>query len=168
MRRLILMRHGKSSWDDPEQDDRERPLNERGRLASRLMGAWMADHGIAPGGALVSSAVRARETWEALGLDGQVQAEMRPRLYHADPETMLKELRDAPEAETLLLIGHEPGLGAFLRKVVSGEPRAGCRRAFEKFPTAAAAVLEWDVGSWKDIGFGAAAFTEFVRPKDLV
>ncbi len=168
MRRLILMRHGKSSWDDPDQADHDRPLDERGRLASTLMGAWISERGLMPDAVLVSDAVRARETLEALSLDDGVKVKKRPKLYHADPPAILDVLRGAPKAETVLAIGHEPGLGLFLRKVVSGEPRAGCRRAFEKFPTAAIAVLEFDAEDWGSVDFGGASFTQFVRPKDLV
>ncbi|MEL7089640.1 MAG: histidine phosphatase family protein, partial [Planctomycetota bacterium] len=58
-RTLILMRHAKSSWDDPGLTDHDRPLNRRGRLAAPLMAAWLAEIDAAPDHALVSSAIRA-------------------------------------------------------------------------------------------------------------
>jgi phosphohistidine phosphatase len=63
MRRLILMRHAKSSWADPGQRDLDRPLNKRGRHAAGALGAWLKRRGYAPGHALVSTARRAQETW---------------------------------------------------------------------------------------------------------
>ena len=170
MRRLILMRHGKSSWDDPDQDDRDRPLNPRGRMASALMGAWLRENGLAPDVALVSEAVRARQTWEcAAPLLNGVESRAVAKLYHAEPGTALEVLRNAPDdAGTVLMIGHQPGLGAFLRKLVGNEPKAGCRRAFEKFPTGAVAVLEFDAPDWRSAEFGTAEFTAFACPKDLV
>ncbi|MBA3323860.1 MAG: histidine phosphatase family protein, partial [Rhodobacteraceae bacterium] len=67
MRRLILMRHAKSSWADPEQPDFERPLNSLGKRGAAAVGAWLAERGIVPQAALVSASVRTQETWAQLG-----------------------------------------------------------------------------------------------------
>ena len=69
MRRLILMRHAKSSWADPGQRDFDRPLNARGVRSAPLLGAWLRERGHVPDAALVSTARRTRETWAGLGLD---------------------------------------------------------------------------------------------------
>ncbi|HKK35134.1 MAG TPA: histidine phosphatase family protein [Paracoccaceae bacterium] len=166
MRRLVLMRHAKSSWDDPALSDRARPLNRRGRLAAALMGALLREDDLVPDAALLSPALRVQETWAQLGLDAP--AETAEALYMADPETQLAALRAAPDAaRTLLMLGHEPGTTAFLRKLSDGTEPAGCRRAWGKVPTAALAVVELDV-DWADAAFGAGRFRRFVAPKDLV
>lgn len=169
MRRLILMRHAKSSWDDPDADDRDRPLNARGRLAATLMGAFLAEEGPRPDAALLSPAVRAQESWARLAAGlGDVAAVTVDSLYMAEPATALAALHAAPEAAgTVLMLGHEPGTTAFLRRLSDGSEPAHCRRAWEKFPTAALAVLELD-GDWADAAFGAARFRRFACPKDLV
>ena len=171
MRRLILMRHAKSAWDDPEAEDRDRPLARRGRLAATLMGALLAEDGLVPEAALISDARRARETWDrtaaASGADA-ARARILPALYMAEPETSLAALRGAPAAaETVLMVGHEPGTTAFLRAMSDGTEGAGARRAYEKFPTAAVAVLEFGA-PWAEAGFGGARVVAFHRPKDLV
>lgn len=170
MRRLVLMRHAKSSWDDPDMDDRDRPLSPRGRLAAVLMGAWLAEVGLVPDAALISDSRRTVETWERLRHGGGFEApvEARAALYMADPDAQLAALRSAPEgARVLLMLGHEPGTGAFLRRLADGTEGAGCRRAYEKFPTGSIAVLEFD-GAWAEAAYRAARFVRFTTPKDLV
>ncbi|MEM6439298.1 MAG: histidine phosphatase family protein [Pseudomonadota bacterium] len=171
MRRLILMRHAKSSWGDPDQYDIDRPLNARGRLAATLMGAWLADEGLAPDHALLSPAVRVEQTWARLAASGGFKAASTvvDRLFHADPDTARAALQDAdPEAQTVLLLGHEPGSTALLRHLSDGSESGGCRRAYEKFPTAALAVLELQAKRWADLAKGGARCVRFVCPKDLI
>ncbi|MEO1688115.1 MAG: histidine phosphatase family protein [Pseudomonadota bacterium] len=173
MRRLILMRHAKSSWDDPDLEDRERPLNGRGRLAATLMGAWLRDEGLIPDHALLSPAVRVAQTWaRASAAGGFAEAEVaaRAELYMAEPAEALEVLRRAPEAaETLLMLGHEPGMTALLRRLADGSEAGGCRRAYEKFPTAAAAALDLPDGAgWAQLAERGCAFRRFACPKDLV
>lgn len=87
--RLILLRHAKSDWA-AGLDDHDRPLNRRGRLAAALMGAWAREETLIPALALISSAVRTRETWARMGLEAP--AETRPALYEAEAETILEEI----------------------------------------------------------------------------
>lgn len=171
MRRLILLRHAKSSWDQDDLPDRLRPLAQRGRLAAPLMGAWLADVGLVPDAVLCSDSVRARETWDRLRplLPRAPLVQFRERLYHAAPRTLLMETRAAPpQARALMLIGHEPGLGGFLRRLVPDPVEPDLARAFEKFPTAAVAVVGFRIDSWADLGFQTGALTRFAVPRDLV
>ena len=89
MRRLILMRHAKSSWADPGQRDLDRPLNKRGRRSAALVGGWLKRKGYRPDQALVSSARRAQETWsgvvgEAGGGGDELPARALPRRAGGD------------------------------------------------------------------------------------
>jgi phosphohistidine phosphatase len=171
MKRLILFRHAKSSWADEALDDHDRPLSERGRLAAPLMGAWLARKGFAPDHVLCSSSARTVETWRCAMGAFAVAAEpmIEPRLYHADPATMLALLRCAPEAaQCLAMIGHQPGIAAFARKLSAPDAPASCARAFTKFPTAASAVIDFDVAGWEAVRFGAGRFHSFATPRELV
>jgi phosphohistidine phosphatase len=171
MKRLILFRHAKSSWTEPDLDDHDRPLNERGRLAAPLMGAWLAARGFAPDHVICSSSLRTRETWERArgALPHAPDPEIAPRLYHADPETMLALLRAAPPAAgTVAMIGHQPGIGAFARKLANASTPPGCARAFQKFPTAACAAIDFEAEDWSAVAFGTGRFHAFGAPRDLV
>ncbi len=171
MRRLILLRHAKSTWSDPTLSDHDRPLNQRGRLAAPLMGAFMTDEGLIPDRVVLSSSARTKETWERAKQAFPVQPdkEVREDLYLADPHTLLEVARALPDAVgDVLMIAHNPGIASFARKLANGQTKASCARAFQHFPTAAVAVLEADIESWRDLAFSACDFTRFAMPKELV
>ncbi len=165
MRRLIVMRHAKSSWADAGQRDFDRPLNKRGRNASKLIGRWLKAGGHVPDLALVSSARRAQETWSGVVAEtGPADTQYLPELYHAGPDTMLDVVRRAADVGCLLLLGHQPGIGAFLRRLLAEAPTT---KEFEKFPTGATALVDLDVESWRDAGWGGGRLAEMVVPRAL-
>ena len=170
MKKLILLRHAKSSWDNPVLEDHDRPLNKRGRSASPVIGAWLTDKRHMPDKILCSTATRARQTLKGLELPEPAleSVEYLSGLYHACPETMLEILRGTDDKYgTAMIIGHQPGLSAMAR-LMSDHASARCKRAFEHFPTAAAAVLEGNVTRWKDLGYGLANFVDFAKPRELM
>src|SRR5207247_5287517 len=93
-KRLLLLRHGKSSWDDPGIADHDRPLAPRGRRAAKSMGEHLRRESIRPVLVLCSSAVRARETLDAVAPTGEVRIE--PELYGAPWDELLDRLRRVP------------------------------------------------------------------------
>jgi phosphohistidine phosphatase len=165
MRRLILMRHAKSSWADPAQRDLDRPLNKRGRKAAELIGGWLKRHRYRPGAALVSSARRAQETWAGVvAAAGAAPTAYRPELYHASAETMLAVLREPHEATCLLMLGHQPGIGGLAQRLLAEAPEDA---DFAKFPTAATAVIDFDVDAWPEVAPGTGRLVDFVVPRVL-
>lgn len=161
MKRLILMRHAKSGWDDPTLDDHDRPLNGRGRSSARMLGDWLRAHELVPDVALVSDAVRTRETFERLKLDCPVS--FLPALYEAGPDLMLSILRRA-QGETVLMIGHNPGIGWLAQNLVADAPP---HPRFFDYPTGATLVAEFDVVDWSGIGTGKGRTVEFIIPREL-
>jgi phosphohistidine phosphatase len=165
MRRLIVMRHAKSSWADPGLRDLDRPLNKRGRRAAGLIGGWLKRGGYRPDQALVSSARRARETWAGIvAVAGAAPTNYRPEIYHAAPETLLAVLREAQGAGPVLMLGHQPGIGAFARRLLAAPPEDA---DFERFPTAAAAVIDLPVGDWAAVDWGTGDLVAFAVPRAL-
>jgi len=165
MRRLILMRHAKSSWADPGQRDLDRPLNKRGRRAAGLLGGWLKGKGYLPGQALVSTARRAQETWGGVAaVTGAAPTASVPEIYHAAPETLLAVLRAAPDADRLLLLGHQPGIGSFARRLLAHDLSDP---VFDKFPTGATAVIDLDAEAWSEVGWGKGRIVDFVVPRLL-
>lgn len=165
MKRLILMRHAKSSWADAGQRDEDRPLNGRGRRDAPEMGDWLVGAGRVPDAALVSSARRAQETWALLG-PSFAAAPMTPRadLYLAGPEALLAALRGAPEVGAVLLLGHQPGIGASARMLLAEAPGDP---VFAKYPTSATAVIEFAVDAWTEVAWGAGRLAAFAAPGTL-
>ncbi|MCR4269116.1 histidine phosphatase family protein [Nitratireductor sp. ZSWI3] len=171
MKELILLRHAKSSWDDPALGDFERPLAPRGRRAAPLMGREIARRGWQPDRVLVSAARRARQTWRLvageLGLESEAAA-YDEALYMASADRLLAAVRKTPEAAArLLLVGHNPGLEALAAGLAGpGSDEAALDGMGRKFPTAALAHFTFD-GAWADLGFGGACLSHFLKPKDF-
>jgi phosphohistidine phosphatase len=167
MKRLYLLRHAKSSWDDPTLTDRDRPLAPRGRRAAGIMGEHLHQQGIAPELVLCSGSRRTRQTLERIspGLGTGADVQIRSELYAASAAELLEVLRDVPDAvESVMVIAHNPGIQDLaLRLVGGGRDLARVRR---KFPTAALATLEVD-GSWRELGPGRTVLVSFVKPKEL-
>ena len=168
MRRLMLLRHAKSARPAGVADI-DRPLARRGRDAALRMGAYMRDEELFPDLALVSSARRTRETWDlvAPALEG-VEARFEPRIYEAPVARLLAVLRDVePNVRALLMIGHNPGFEDLALRLIGHGDRSASERLSEKFPTAALAVIDFDLESWAEVAAGAGRLERFVTPKML-
>jgi phosphohistidine phosphatase len=167
MKRLYLLRHAKSSWDDPTLVDSDRPLAPRGRRAAKLMAGHLRRKGISPELVLCSPSRRTRQTLKRIapGLGKSAEVQIEDALYAASAATLLEELHDVPdEVDSVMLIGHNPGiqeLALSLARASSERPRLR-----SKFPTAALATLELD-SPWRELVPGSAELVSFVAPKQL-
>jgi phosphohistidine phosphatase len=171
MKRLTLLRHAKSGWDDPVARDFDRPLNPKGHRAARAMGQHMRDLGLRFDHIVASPALRVVETlgevWTGYGrtLDPQLDR----RIYLASAATLLDIVQEAPEdADSLLLSGHNPGMEELVLLLVPDRDDDSVRdRVEEKFPTASLAELEFDADHWSDVKPGSGRLARFVRPRDI-
>lgn len=171
MKRLILMRHAKSSWDDSAQDDHDRPLNARGQRAATLVGAHLEQLGVRPDLALCSSARRTQETWRRVEavLTASPRVRVERALYLASGDSMLDRLRELEDDVTsVVLVAHHPGTCELARALAGSGPAAARARLRGKFPTGALADLEVDLARWRDLAPGKARLVSFTTPKDLV
>lgn len=167
VRTLQLMRHAKSSWDDPSLDDRDRPLNRRGRDAADSMGARLAAAGAAPGLILCSTAARARETCDRLVAAFAVSPPRRfdDRLYLASAGRVLALLRGLDGAPlTVMVVGHNPGMQALASALAVVAAPTLAERWQRKFPTAALAAFDF-AGSWRDLDSAAVTAVRADTPK---
>jgi phosphohistidine phosphatase len=166
MKRLILTRHAKSSWDDPLTPDHDRPLNERGKAAAADLGQWLASRGYVPDEVLCSDSLRTRKTFSGIApaLPGTPVLELKPALYHAGPDVMLAVLRHA-KGETVMMIGHNPGIAEFAGRIAARPP---VNPEFGRYPTGATLVVDFLVENWADVGFGQGVTVDFVIPSEIV
>lgn len=162
MKRLILMRHAKSSWGEPELSDHARPLNGRGKRSAEALGEWLKQRKFVPYQTLSSSSTRTRETFAKLELKGEVQ--WLDGLYHADPDDILRALRQAT-GQTVLLLGHNPGIAEFAQDIVEKAPD---HPRFDDYPTGATLVAEFDIDDWSLLETGTGHALDFVVPRDLI
>lgn len=163
---LLILRHAKSSWDSGVASDFERPLSPRGQRTAPLVGRWLAERDLAPDFAFVSPAQRTRETLDllvgALGTEPDVRWE--ERIYEASLGELIRLLAERPpEAERVLILGHNPGL-AMLADFLAADglpvPPDG-----KAFPTAALAHLVMP-NDWSDLQHGDGELREVLRPRD--
>jgi phosphohistidine phosphatase len=166
-RQLFLLRHAKSSWNDPGLPDEERSLAPRGRAAAKLLREHVRAEGIRPEQVLVSPAKRTRETLERVAPGGEVIVE--PELYNATAAGLLERLRRVPDGVgSVMLIGHNPSTQALVLQLAdaSSSDPAALEGAANKFPTGALATLEVNC-AWAELRPGCAVLTALVRPRDL-
>jgi phosphohistidine phosphatase len=143
MHRLILLRHGKAESMSSSGDDIERGLTDRGHRDSALMGRVLADMGLSPDLALVSTARRAQETWaEAAFAFPAARVQAQRSLYLASLQQLELSIAAARhEAQVLMIVGHNPGLHEFALTHLRGPASPARTRMIESFPTAAAGVF---------------------------
>lgn len=168
MRRLLLLRHAKSSWETTGLSDHERPLARRGRRAAAALRRHVAAGSVTPDLVLCSTARRAVETWERIAPGFlPVTVDLIPELYGATAAELLQRLRRVPEGTAcLLVVGHNPGLDE-LASGLAGTGDAEMRRRLEtKFPTGALATFVVP-GPWAELGWGTAELAEYVVPREL-
>jgi len=165
---VFLMRHAKSSWDDPQLADQDRPLTSRGQKAAARMGEYMQDAGLRPSIVLCSSALRARQTLELLRptLPKGTMVKVEPRLYTAGSKELLTRIRRlSPAATSVLVVGHNPAMQDLVLGLASNSSEIEAIR--NKFPTAALAVLDAPIDEWRQLVSGEASLVDFVTPRGL-
>ncbi|MEK1891237.1 MAG: histidine phosphatase family protein [Phyllobacterium sp.] len=169
MRRLILFRHAKSEWPAGVADDK-RPLAKRGRRTAPLMGAFLARENLLPDLALVSTARRAMETWELAYAEfgSKVAWKAEPRLYDAPVSALFDIVRQMPSnIRTLMLVGHNPGFEVFAGQLTTEGPELDLSRLREKLPTAAIAVIDFNIDGWKAIDAEHGVLKRFETPRSV-
>ncbi|MBO9714158.1 histidine phosphatase family protein [Sphingomonas sp.] len=168
MKTLTLLRHAKSSWDDPVSRDFDRPLNARGHRAAQTMGRQMRTLGLEFDSVTASPAVRVIETLEqvAIGYGSVLAPHWDQRLYLASAATLLDVAQELPDAAGgALFVGHNPGLEELVLLLVAD---SALRDDVEvKFPTASLAEMRFHVEHWRDLAPGKGELARFIRPRDL-
>ncbi len=162
MKTLLVLRHAKSSWNDPALDDHERPLNRRGRRDAPRMGELVREYGLMPDVVISSDAVRARMTAEAMAEAARYAGEilLDQHLYLASPDDILSLLRRVQQnAETVMIVGHNPGLEELVEQLTG---------AWQDLPTAALAQIVLPIDRWRDLTLSTrGTLRGRWRPKEL-
>ncbi len=161
MKRLLILRHAKSSWSDASLDDWQRPLNERGLRDAPRVGDLLRNRSLVPDLIITSDAVRARTTAQAVakaaGYTGELVVE--PSLYHATPDEVIAVLNSVSDtARSVMIVGHNPGLEGVVEQL-TGESHS--------LVTAALVQIAVPIESWSDLdGTAAASIVDTWQPRD--
>lgn len=170
MKRLIILRHAKSSWDDSSLSDFDRPLNERGIKAARRMGVEVKNRSMGFDQVLASPAVRVRETLDrvAEGSGDRFDVEFDERIYMASADALLDIVRGIlDDSKAPLLVGHNPGLEQMLARLTSDDVRGLRDKVLGKYPTGALAVVELPAEHWREVEEGSGEIVELILPREL-
>ncbi|MCH7630529.1 MAG: histidine phosphatase family protein [Proteobacteria bacterium] len=170
MKTLFLLRHAKSSWDDPGCADFDRPLNNRGQAAALAIGAHIKDKGLIPDLIISSPSARTRETLERLqkGMARQVFSQYPKILYLASPETILNTIRTAADSVARLMIaGHNPGMHQLALRLAKAGSHQDYAAMELKFPTAALAEIAFPGEDWTNLKEGGGELKRFILPRSL-
>ena len=145
MKTLLILRHAKSSWNNPDLSDYDRPLNRRGKRDAPRMGKFLRQQSLIPDLIISSTAKRAKKTAKlfakAIGYKKKVSLET--AFYHARPETYITILQDTnDDYQRVMVIGHNPGLEALVA-ILTGR--------MELMPTAAIAHVLLPIDQWNQL-----------------
>jgi phosphohistidine phosphatase len=149
MKTLYVIRHAKSSWDDSNLSDFDRPLNERGKRDAPRMGKRLKEREIAPGLLLSSPAKRAYSTAKRIGEVLNYKKEnikLEEGLYHASDDKILEVVKNIPDKyDVVFILAHNPGLTDFVNLL------SDSRDFIENVPTCGVVGFEFRISSWKEI-----------------
>ena len=162
MKTLFVLRHAKSSWDDPDLADFDRPLNDRGRSAAPFMGEVMNRNGFSPDVILSSPAVRARDTARLVKDGGELTAEVRydEGIYEASPQALRQIVAAIDDQNrSAMVVGHNPGMEELV---------AHLTREQQDLPTAALGQIGLPIDRWRDLTVSTRGpLLGLWRPKEL-
>ena len=165
-KRLILIRHAKSGWDDAYADDHARVLNKRGQASATAIGQWMGDKGYLPDVILCSDAMRTEQTAKLIlaHLTPRTPLKRSAMLYHAAPDTIL-DLLQKETADTVAIIAHNPSIGMLANALVRIAPE---HHRFSNYPTCATTIIDFDINTWMMMERGSGTCVDFAVPRDLI
>lgn len=162
MKILLILRHAKSSWDDPSMRDHERPLNDRGLITAPLMGQLLKREGLIPDAIFSSTALRAMHTAQLVAQESGFKNDVFPvsRFYPGSPVDYIETLAaSGATAQSIMVVGHNSGLEELLYTFT---------KEHEILPTAALAHLELPLEQWGDLSLKTkAVLVKVYRPKEI-
>jgi len=168
VKRLWLLRHAKSSWDDAGLADADRPLAPRGEAAAAAMAAYLATSDVRPQLVLCSPARRARQTLGAVlpELGDELEVRVEPDLYTFDGDVLFARLRAVDDVvASVLVVGHNPAFQELALLLTSNGPHRP--DVALKFPTGALATIDLPASAWGELQPGAGSLLDLVTPRGL-
>ncbi|CAD7045330.1 histidine phosphatase family protein [Pseudorhizobium endolithicum] len=145
--RIYLLRHARSAWAQPGERDFDRPLDEEGFAEAEILADRAVDLGYRPVRIVSSTALRCRQTAEAMrrALDHDLELLFADELYNASYDVYLEMIASTNDAESLMFIGHNPTIEEVLERLAGSDRTAAAIPT--GYPTAGLAVLDRPQGS---------------------
>ncbi|HET8726190.1 MAG TPA: histidine phosphatase family protein [Alphaproteobacteria bacterium] len=170
MKRLFVLRHAKSAWEDAGLADHDRPLAPRGKRAAAVMGRHILESAMMPDLILCSTARRATETRAVVVAQWgrNPPTEYDRGLYLTGKQGVIKRLAQVQDdRKAVMVVGHNPDLQRLVLRLGAKSDAQATRRIEEKFPTAALAVIDLPIDRWPEVSTATGRIVEYTTPRDL-
>ena len=160
---LFIVRHAKSSWDEAGLEDRDRPLNERGKEEAPKMGKHLAGYSVKPELITSSPALRALKTAEKIAKEigfKKSDVVVDEGIYTFNGGSLMDVVKGFDDKyKSVMMVGHNPAITSFANEISNA--------GIDNIPTCGVVLLEFDARKWKDVGKGGGRLLEFDYPKKL-
>ena len=169
MKTIFLLRHAKSSWDNSQLEDFDRPLSTRGEKSSIKIGKYIKNKNIIPDIVYCSSAKRAKKTWELINkvIKKKNNIFFKKDLYMADSETFMSTIKKTKNSnKSIMIVSHNPGIESFCLEL-SKENNEYINDIKTKYPTGSLAILKVNLKKWSEIRYESGIIYEFIKPRKL-
>jgi len=164
MKKLIIVRHAKSSWDFPELSDYDRPLNRRGKKNAPEMGKRLASRGILPDMIISSPAKRAAATAKRIAMEigySIKDIKKEPLFYHGSMNDIINVVKSSSnKISTLMIFGHNPDLTTVTNSLTGSD--------IYNIPTCGIAEIDFDISAWNEIEKNIGTLVNFDYPKKVL
>ena len=170
MKHIFLLRHAKSSWDNPALADFDRPLAPRGRRAVVRLARYMQEAALSFDQVLCSGAERARETWRRIAeeMGSNVPTDYEDALYMAGEQALMARLRGLDSTvNAVLVVGHNPDLETLAQRLCHNGENTALARLEAKYPTGGLAEIDLDCADWPSLKDGCGTLKRFTVPREL-
>ena len=160
MKKLLLIRHAKSSWNAPDLDDHERPLNDRGERDSFTMARFLADNDEGLEVIYSSTAIRALDFAQVISEFCDITLVPELSFYTFDEDELMEILRSLPDTlSRVAVIAHNPAVTQLINRLTDAD--------FKNVPTAGIASIQCDIDAWADLTEASCDMVYFQTPKKL-
>lgn len=166
MSRIFLLRHAKASWPEPGMRDFDRPLAPRGIEDARKIGTVMRAAEYRPERVICSTALRTRQTWHQIAPQLDIPEQnvvFEDQLYDSDNSSYIEAIQSSRDAESVLIVGHNPMIEDVASALAAGGSDSAMRRLSKGFPTSGLAIIKFE-GGLNDVTLSGGYLEDFLRP----
>ncbi|MBH71592.1 MAG: phosphohistidine phosphatase [Pelagibacteraceae bacterium] len=170
MKTIFLLRHAKSSWDNLNLDDFDRPLSNKGIKASKKIGNYLKTNKFVPDIIYCSTAKRAKQTWELTNriIKKKKNILYKDNLYMANLSEFMKIIKKTKNKfKNLMIVSHNPGIESLAIELSKNENNKFHQIINIKYPTGALVVIKFNLNDWGKINYKKGEIYEFIKPKEL-
>ena len=170
MKTIFLLRHAKSSWQNHNLDDFDRPLSDRGIKACKKIGKYLKKKNISPDIVYCSTAVRAKQTWELVNriVEKKENVLFKKNLYMSDLSNFIEIIKKTKKKfKSLMIVSHNPGIEYLALELSKDKNNEVYKKIYNKYPTGALVIIKYNIDKWNKVDLKKGSLYKFIKPKEL-